>query len=270
MTLIIVQDIVSPQAPSCNTAYSCASKSILTTDDVNCLGYHSCERSTISTPYAIYCYGGYACYEGIMNIYVTSSSIHNDIFCSGLYSCAMSAINNENGYVLCRGEKSCWKATIYTPILFSNTSYHTGCYGFKSCADTTFNVGIVNFHGNLAGMDCNIVSVSNVALYFQANEAGYGASITCKNGNLCNIYCYDDSCNNLTQIDATNGGIINVNCTYALKSDICPNGNERASFLYQLPSLVNLGLTPLESQIDVCNDTSTLLCDGYKNCSNSE
>ena len=78
---------------------------------------------------------------------------------------------------------------------------------------------------------------------FWGPYSGNGATIICKGGQTCIINCYSTGCNNITlSCDNNNGNSCQylIRCTYAVKSDLCPNGFQLPSHL-SLPSLNDYG-----------------------------
>ena len=79
----------------------------------------------------------------------------------------------------------------------------------------------------MSAADAVIYDIYNDSNYkFSGIDSGYNTKIICKDGNICNIICYNNGCNKLTLEceNGDNGCIFNVSCDYAEMSSICPNG----------------------------------------------
>eukprot|EP01084_Bolivina_argentea_P019820 36850_1 len=143
-----------------------------------------------SHPNQVFCGGAFACAQ--------ISFINTQYFvdCYGSHSCAnidgLSYINAE--YVRCFGSNSCQNSNIIA-------SENVGCYGSQSCIST--NLSVPNIFGKGAYslyesiIDSRFVINFNsqtLNVYLYGYQSGFGATIICRAGDVCNIYCYNNGC----------------------------------------------------------------------------
>ena len=253
----------------CDSAYQCYGTS-RTNPSIDCAGYHSCDSaswtqlSTYSSDCS--CSGSYSCYQGL--------SFYNfgDYYCAGLFSCAyMTYLYSSDGTdVECYGEKSCVESLIY--------GYDIYCYGFDSCVGSRIYLrGTLFIYSPMAAKDSLIYSDSNsVNLYFYGGYTGYDTTVVCDNGDICNIYCFDNGCNDLSL--ASVGGVFNITCEIgSYNSSICPNETSYAltenslikNAEFEWLDVINLYSsfnTPTQEAqfVDtICQNTNTINCDDY-------
>eukprot|EP01084_Bolivina_argentea_P019821 36852_1 len=140
-----------------------------------------------SHPNQVFCGGAFACAQ---ISFINASQYW--LYCDGGHSCAnidkLSYINV--GYVVCRGSNSCQNSNI-----IANGGVH--CRGSQSCIYT--NISTTNVHAFSAYslyasvIDSQLVTDSlNVHLY--GYQSGFGATVICRAGDICNIYCYNNGC----------------------------------------------------------------------------
>ena len=256
----------------CLDAYECAFDSISETGTtgLNCFGYYSCGRATLlespgQSP--IYCFGSYSCYKARV-IQHTSLAYSRYITCYSLYSCAMvNHIYNENGPVVCYGELSCFQSKIF--VIQDNLS----CAGVRSCAQI---VAVTNnnnwFGGYLSAQNATFYSNNSfVNYYFRGSKSGYDATIICNNNHTCNIECNTDACNNL-KLKCNGNCTFIINCDFAEKSDICPNGYQLQELTNgeSIPSLLNVTMSDYSNSYEACYTPTTgaINCGDDQECQN--
>ena len=129
------------------------------------------------------------------------------------------------GEISCAGELSCFASTIEVQ---RNSTLR--CNSHRACADTTIYLhsslfdAACYFYGHLSGQNAVVYSMDgNMRVTFSGTVAGDGARVICQSGHNCHITCAVSGCNNTTLI-CQNCSSIYVECFYAEKSAICPNG----------------------------------------------
>ena len=255
---------------TCYEAYSCAQRPIIETkNDTQCFGDHSCTNSPqmlSSGNTSVNCFGSYSCYN-TTTIYHNPATDYLPINCPGLYSCAfINNITTIQGNVLCRGELSCYGSTIYIH------TYDLYCNGDRSCANAIITSGRQNFfYSHMAAYNSILNSNGDDVLYsFRGTASGYNTTIHCNSGHTCHIECYSNACNHLN-INRDPGSTVNVTCTQAEKSEICPNGMLTSSS-YRLPDLSNVSMSTIENSITPCGTSNSnasvngITCGDYRGC----
>lgn len=245
----------------CNTPYGCASSS-MSGDDLTCRGYHACDSATWTNSNTggdeVNCGASYSCYKSNLD----HQSPTKGIYCDALYSCADSVNLHSANVVYCRGDESCLDSTIYGGSEIT-------CDGFESCMDAVIYVnGTLTGNGPLSTSNSLIYSVGDeISIDFVGPQSGHGATVFCNSGSICNIYCYEDGCNDLTLTSL--GGNFNVSCdNSAFSSDVCPNGEIFSSLVIytEYPRL-----TDEEDPDTICDAsiTGAINCDQWNECDNS-
>lgn len=279
LVMIIVIEL-SRAITSCHSAYSCQLSSIIATsmENVECYGYYSCYQSSINASRTgkILCYGAYSCFNSSY-LYIDRDATSQDykLACHGLFSCAfVKSIYNDGGTnTNCFGELSCYQSNISAIPNGTIT-----CDGDRSCANATVTGAQHNYiRANFACYNA-ILNAYNykytyrssvIKFYMDANNAGYGATIICGDGIRCLIYCNGNACNNLTLVchdHGTNNCSFEIDCSYAEKSDICPNG-------YQLPFILpslfdHVQFSTYDNSYNPCvsSNTNAINCHDYNEC----
>ena len=200
---------------------------------MKCFGFLSCLNASISSSNDIRCDASYSCYNARLlnhtgNINNTQNNLK--VECRGLYSCAGAdrIITTED--ILCGGESSCFKTNM---IIYSRGSSEISCEGSRSCASSIVTVygGGTEFsmNGSLSGLN-SVFRVENgvndVYFDFYGGYSGYNATIIGGNSSVVNITCWGNGCNELTVrcSDNDTNCQIDVTCTSAEQSDLCPDG----------------------------------------------
>ena len=237
-------DIVNGQI-SCTTALQCASTNITESSGVvQCYGYRSCDSSRINTTHSggdVYCEGAYSCInsDGIF--------VNDNLQCLGLMSCSNSTLTNTNNEIYCHGEYSCFNSIIYS--YGTNSGENFECFGVGSCMESIIYLkNWILFSAMNAGKDSIIhIENNNTVIEFEGAWAGDGATVICDNGYLCHIDCWDNNCNGLTLSE--NGGSFDVTCYYDVQySNVCPNGKNLSSFMYEIPNLTNMTMSDVNNK----------------------
>ena len=237
----------------CNYAFECASTSIYRASGfIGCDAYRSCDSSQITTAVnSVSCAAGYSCFG------TPSLSTSHYGRCTALLSCAYGELYLTDGEpALCRGEKSCSQGTIH-----SNKNNIIYCDGFGSCKESTIDtIGQTISEGFLSLKNGILESSSTGGIFdFIGAQTGYNATVVCNDGQTCYVNCYDNNCNDLKLIE-NSGSTIDVTCYYdARYSEACPDGKVLSSFMYEIPSMIDIGEMWLEfnfvngSGYDPCN-----------------
>ena len=86
----------------------------------------------------------------------------------------------------------------------------------------------------------------------------------------CYVDCYNNACNNVYPIcEIDDNCTFIIDCTYAEKSAICPNGYEIPSFMYSAPSLMNVPMSTIKNSYTLCENEGVTygeVCDGFQEC----
>ena len=120
-------------------------------------------------------------------------------------------------------------------------------------------------HGHLSAQNAIFISDNSLLEYsFIGKDSGYGAVLVCQTDHTCKVNCYDDSCNNLRLFEQ--GGTLNITCTYAQQSNVCPDGFVLEN---KIPSLMDVDIIDDDLiGIDICenNETTAINCNGHLSC----
>ena len=223
---------ITAQFTDCNSVTECASDTITTTNIVKCFGYLSCLNASITSSSHISCDASYSCYNARL---INYNGTANDglIECVGLYSCMGADSITTSADINCHGESSCSNTNI---IIDSNGSSEINCQGSRSFASTTVTI---NGSGTQFKMESSLSGsnsvfkveddVIDVYFEFYGGYSGYNATIIGGNSSVVNITCWGNGCNELTARCINNDTNdtncqINVDCTSAEQSDLCPDG----------------------------------------------
>ena len=121
------------------------------------------------------------------------------------FFCPVIFFNDSTGSITCTADRSCMNAIIYGDKYRDHELY-----------------------GNLATMNATLYSPVNgtSVYYFYGAYSGYNTTIICDNHASCHIYCDGTGCNQLEMYCEGDGPGCNVtvDCDYAQKSDLCPDG----------------------------------------------
>eukprot|EP01084_Bolivina_argentea_P275490 469831_1 len=156
------------------------------------LGYKSLYGPTTSITanyqtYDVYCAGAFSCAQ------ISFIQYHFYVPCSGSHSCAningLSYINAKT--VSCSGSNSCENSHI---IAWQNVN----CQGSQSCIYTNITAPLVYGSGAYSlyasMIDSLLVTDNTLKIYLRGYQSGFGATIICRTGDICNIYCYNNGC----------------------------------------------------------------------------
>ena len=217
------------------------------TQDIECYGSHSCANvGTIEIAQTvdinIECRGAFSCVntDNIKSALSAISYDSNGLRCTGLFSCAfVSLINMFEGFIDCSGELSCYQSIIIMDSSASDQESSLTCNGFKSCSETTiYIIGTYNtidmngyaaaqnslFITNGSGINVgNNESFVYVDVEFDGAMSGKNATFICNTGDVCEIECNSDACNELNVI-CNNCRNLTIDCQRAQKSDVCNKG----------------------------------------------
>ena len=213
----------------CLDAYSCYGDIIPASSGVtNCYGTFSCANATlVNTGNYIRCGASHACY-GMNVLKYNGSSTSRGIECRGLQSCANNDVMVTTGYIQCYSEQACSNSIIN----YNQSGGYLHCMGDRSCWNTIL-YGNSNqddmFYANLAGLNSTLYSGTNgidINYYLYGGYSGYNSTIICQQGSYCNIHCFGTGCNQATTYcqGDSNSCNITIDCEYAQKSQMCPNG----------------------------------------------
>ena len=281
--LNIIAILLDPanSAHDCDNAYQCTGTSIIESSRIDCLGDHSCYKaesiqSTGSSD--IRCSAAYSCSHA-NSIQHTGTSSYTSIECHGFNSCSDVVYNITNNYgsIECSGEQSCMNDK---NIILNNVNIF--CYGDSSCKNSIIHSNMYDsnehyMYGHLSGMN-NVYYGNDGGIYrFQGKNSGHNVTIICGDGKECEIHCKGDGCNGVTTRCSNNTGENNctfsVNCaaytgSYSFKNELCPDGLQLSSFMFEIPSLIDLKFSTYENSVDLCNSSKTnaINCGDYGEC----
>ena len=259
--VIMITEIVKTQI-ECHDAYSCVFANISSSQRIECYGYHSCNHASLQTSSDVHCAGGYSCLDGTI-IYNND----RDIYCYGLGSCAkVYSLGNIIKRTYCYGELSCYQSNISSTNLL--------CYGERSCADSiSYIASIMYAYAYASAQNCTFYSTdSSSSYYFYGPYSGDNATIICGNGHTCDVYCYNNACNNANLL--CNGTCnFTVSCSDdTIQSNICPNG-KIIDEDNNLPKLALLSFDDIyeNSVTGPCYTpiTNAIHCHDYQECKDS-
>ena len=213
---------------NCDDPYECFSQTINKDGTVRCNGDHGCAQASIISE-DLDCQGAYSCFEAIK----LSSDL---IECQGLMSCSSVDRVQSSTFLRCRGELSCVDSNLYASLT-NDTDDSISCFGDRSCMDSSLQGRHIVFYGGLSGLNSIIYANSslNSTIKFYGNEAGYNSTIICGDNTKCSVECQTNGCNNLTlKCQTDNQCILNVDCTSAEQSPLCPDGTCFSRLLFFL------------------------------------
>ena len=209
---------------TCNNAYSCYNGNYTLTGRVRCYGSFSCAEGTLLSTNYISCSGSHACVN--MSLLQHAGGGSRGIECRGLESCANIKKMITSGYIQCGAEQACSNSMIN----YTDTAYnYLDCSGDRSCWNVVSQGGTDREHylyANLAALNATLysgINTSDVNYYFYGGYSGYNATIICQEDTSCNVVCNGTSCNQAS-LCCENGCNVTIDCDYAQKSEICPNG----------------------------------------------
>lgn len=166
-------------------------------DTNNCDGTGECQGQTLNG--ITYCSGIASCQNAVIQTgYYTQ--------CSGLYSCFKAEIISSDT-IDCDGIRSCESATL-------QTSDALVCDGEKSCQYADIEAFNIYGNGELSLYDAVIDSNDNNYIYVRVNgiNAGKDATVICRSGKVCKIYCSGNGCDGL-----------NLNCLSGSTCSVTPS-----------------------------------------------
>eukprot|EP01083_Nonionella_stella_P303526 1051103_1 len=158
---------------------------------------------------------GHTAFNGYKSGFGPTTSWHGGTtICRAAFSCDsmafLTSISGADEYIRCEGASSCANTTI-------TTSYDCTCYGANSCvyaqisatetnaivqcnADQSCSFAHINNTETVHGagayalynamIDTQGIDRSTFTIDLSADYAAYGATLTCRSGHTCNIYCY--------------------------------------------------------------------------------
>eukprot|EP01084_Bolivina_argentea_P035012 64912_1 len=185
----------------CNDAFECVGTEWILSDAQSIYGYGYKSlygaSTSITTNYQsniVYCKGAFACAQ-ISFITNTQDSLS----CEGSYSCAnidgLSHINGER--IECSGSNSCQNSNIISNENI-NENIYVSCGGSQSCIYTNITTPIVSVSGAYSLyasiIDSQFVINNELNVYLYGYQSGFGGTILCRAGDICNIYCYNNGC----------------------------------------------------------------------------
>eukprot|EP01084_Bolivina_argentea_P148518 259632_1 len=179
------------QFQQCNNAFECVGTEWVLSIELDGNGYKSLYGSNTSiTNYQrmISCEGAFACAQ-ISFINNTQSGV----YCRGSWSCAnidgLSYINAK--YVYCYGSNSCENSNV-----ISNAQ--VDCLGSQSCIYTNISAPSVSAYGAYSLyesiIDSELVPNNILTVELKGYQSGFGATIICRAGDICDIYCHNNGC----------------------------------------------------------------------------
>ena len=135
----------------------------------------------------------------------------------------MDNIYNVEGDIFCGGELACIGSTI---AITGGSGDWIMCYAAFSCKDSIITTFGLRSHFMSTVNSLIYPNADNAEFYFYGVYSGYNATVICNDGYTCNIYCYNNGCNDLTLKceNNDNGCTFNIDCIYAELSNNCPNG----------------------------------------------
>ena len=171
-----------------------------------CRGAKSCAYSStiFSNSGNIFCTGDFSCGES-ENVwtgnYIEQGTILNNsnsvaIYCMGYFSCYASDLSSSDE-IICGAYLSCYRAEI------------TGAESLY-CTDSACSKGIItqvkNVH--IFGPQTDMTFFSNgvdMDIYFNGKNSGTDVTLTCSEGDICNIECGNNACNHTETVLTCNG-----------------------------------------------------------------
>eukprot|EP01084_Bolivina_argentea_P148517 259631_1 len=183
--------ILSGQNQFCVNAFECVGTEwVLSYNQrINGYGYKSLFGPNTSitsnyNPSNVWCFAAFACAQ------ISFINTQSGVYCAGSHACALSYINAAK-YVSCYGSNSCQ----YSNIIGNET---VECLGSQSCMDT--NISTSNVYGkgayslHASFIDSQFVINDTLNAYFYGYQSGFGATVICRAGDMCNIHCYNNGC----------------------------------------------------------------------------
>eukprot|EP01084_Bolivina_argentea_P207368 353811_1 len=177
----------------CFVAKECMQQVINDTGLISIQGYKAAftAKSITSIANTIRCSGAFSCYNA------SSIYAHNgDIQCDGSHSCSYVStisVNIDNTYakIYCSASTSCHNTHF-------NAVPGVDCLGDQSCSNSLFdNTSKIYGYGGYSLNNATINSVHGLQVYFYGYHAGFGATLHCKLGHECNIFCGANGCSML-------------------------------------------------------------------------
>ena len=272
LILLFGINYILSQSIDCNEAFSCANQR-LEYRYFDCNGFISCYNTTMDE-YSmgdVYCQGSYSCYSA--NVL---AAYGNEFHCAGLYSCGLLADRNAwSEPTYCYGELSCNGTTII------DHDFNDGiqCYGGRSCLNSHIFTpwdGVVDMYvlGHMGAANAVVHECDEEAvwrnLYFRGAFSGRGVIVMKCNALGSSITCYGNACNDLI-LEGSVNDTADIDCSYAEKSNICPNGysldimnelgyNSNYSLILSpyLPDILESTMTNYYNSFNICNNSHTI------------
>ena len=200
------EDDVATDDIICGEGYGCYNDDILSKNNVCCGGAYSCVGSgfTITEFDNVYCDATHGCYN--RDITGKDSSLSN-IYSRGRYGIASGSTSNFN-FIMASGERSSQSSTI-------NYGNYLACFGRYSCYGATIR-GVANIYagGQFSMYYSTIISdgIGELNVYLLAKSSEIDMDISCAVGDVCNIYCINNECDDDIGNIGCSSGTIGINC----------------------------------------------------------
>lgn len=272
LTFVVTFPVANAQLEECQDAFSCTDDTINT--DAICHGLFSCARSRISFDDEVLCDASYSCYQSRL----LSDSSSSLIDCTGLYSCA-SCPNITSATIQCSGEFSCANSTITRYHAEDATLY---CNGARSCENTViYTNGPIRADGYLSMQNSTIYAYdSSISIELRGIFAGKDATIVCRRGHTCTIYCESsNACNDLTfYCEGNENYTCNIitycneesedsaACNRVTQTDIVLPAIEGSDIMVTQFVEESVIWSDYNNSYLECVDSSSVDCGGYKSC----
>eukprot|EP01084_Bolivina_argentea_P133294 235233_1 len=157
---------------------------ITSVDDMKCYGTNSCKGSKIKTMSNLECSANRACYDSRIDA-------RFDTICDGHYACSKSNII-ANHELSCNGMGSCLETELDITKLVT-------VYGYFGAVDSIISANEIRSFGYLSTAFSTVDSQdkSQIDVHFFGHLSGFGSSVICRKGSVCNLVCKTTGCVNV-------------------------------------------------------------------------
>eukprot|EP01083_Nonionella_stella_P004414 12765_1 len=192
LTTIVCNVWTSYSDINCENAYECVGRSLNNTGHTAFNGYKSGFGPTTSWyGGSTICRAAFSCnsMDFLTSIHPPGTEAY--IRGEGVFACANTTITSSE-YCACSGATGC----VFSHLFATSSGGHIGCFGDQSCAfayieKTAYVLGEGSYSLYRATIDTqDLDNSTNVSIELYGDYAAYGATLTCRSGHTCNIYCY--------------------------------------------------------------------------------
>jgi len=167
---------------NCDDFYECYQQEI--SERAKCYGYASCIQTTITGDEAVQCDGDRSCYQ-------SSIDVGDSVKCRSTQSCASSAVNSGDT-VYCEGSHSCAQSDIS-----GNAARLYGHYAAAMSSITDTQTVTASGYNSLLFATVDSNDLTKMEVRVDGLNAGYGASVVCRDGATCKLVCGLNGCDHL-------------------------------------------------------------------------